>query len=88
MTVATKRIADDLIASLPEEERIELAEMLLRGVGDFASPDVEEAWNKEIDRRLDEYEAGRAELHTEAEVEARVRNAIDEARRTARRRHA
>lgn len=87
MTTATKKIADDLIATLPKEERYELAEALLTGSPDFATPEIEEAWNKEIDQRLDEEEAGHAVVHSEEEVEARVRKAIDEARRSTRRRH-
>lgn len=88
MTAATKKIADDLIATLPQEERFELAEVLLTGITDFTTPEIENAWNKEIDGRLDEYEAGRAVVHSEEEVEARVRKAIDEARRSTRRRNA
>lgn len=87
MTAATKRIADDLITTLPQEERFELAEVLLTGMTDFATPEIEEAWNEEIDRRLNECAAGRAVVHSEEEVEARVRKAINEARRSTRRRH-
>ena len=87
MTAATKKIADDLIATLPKAECFELAEVLLTGNTDFATPEIAEAWNTEIGRRLDEYEAGRAVLHSEEEVEARVRKAINEARHQTRRRN-
>ena len=86
MTAATKKIADDLIATLPKAECFELAEVLLAGSTDFANSEITAAWDVEIDRRLDEYEAGRAELHSEAEVDARIRKSIHEVRHSTRRR--
>jgi putative addiction module component (TIGR02574 family) len=88
MTATLKKKANELVAALTPKERMDLAEALIISVPDFATPEIEAAWNKEIDRRLDEYEAGRAVVHTEEEVHARVRKAIDEARRSTRRRHA
>ena len=88
MTAILQKKTAELVATLTPEERMELAEALIVSVPHFATPEIEAAWDQEIDRRLDEYEAGRAVVHSDQEVEARVRKAIDEARRSTRRRNA
>lgn len=87
MTATLKEQTDQLVATLTPDERLDLAQALIFSVPQFATPGIETAWDKEIDRRLDEYEAGRAVVHGEEEVHARVRKAIDEARRSTRRSH-
>jgi putative addiction module component (TIGR02574 family) len=87
MTATLKKKADELMAALSPDERIELAEALIESVPTFVTPEIEAAWNDEINRRLDEYDSGRAVIHTEEEVELRVREAIDEVRRSTRRGH-
>jgi putative addiction module component (TIGR02574 family) len=77
MTVALKKKAESLLTELKPRERIELADMLYASVPD----EFDEKWDKEIDRRLDEYEAGRAKLLTSEESFARARKALREARR-------
>ena len=80
MTALLKRIADDLMRLSPAE-RVELADTLYGSVEDPLDADVERAWQVEIDRRLDDYEAGNASVLTAEETHARVQKALDEARR-------
>jgi putative addiction module component (TIGR02574 family) len=47
---------------LPPEERAALAESLFESLDTEADPDVEEAWTKEIARRVAEIESGAAKM--------------------------
>ena len=62
--------------SLPAEDRARLAEDLLSSLQKDADPAVEAAWDLEIRRRLDEVEAGTANLIPAAEVFAEVRRML------------
>jgi len=83
--IALKERARELMKELSVEERIDLADLLYASIPDAYQKAVDKAWEKEIDRRLDEYETGKALLHSSEEVHAQVRKAIDEVRRSARR---
>ncbi len=85
MTATLKRIAGDLM-TLEPEDRIELAEVLIASVPAFATEGTAKAWDKEIDRRLDEYEAGQAKVVSAEQSFARARKALREAHRTPHRR--
>ena len=55
--------AKDLLSEaleLPEKERADLAGRLILSLHPHAEPDVEAAWAREIDRRLDGFEERRA----------------------------
>jgi hypothetical protein len=55
--------AKDLLSEaleLPEKERADLAGRLILSLHPDADPDVEAAWAKEIDRRLDGFEKRKA----------------------------
>ena len=80
MTATLQKIADDLVKLKPRD-RIELAEALIANVPAFADAKTAEAWEKEIDRRLDDYEAGRVEVIPAKESFARARKLLHEARR-------
>lgn len=88
MTVALKKRADELVSRLKPEDRVELADMLYASVPDSYQEEVDQAWEMEIDRRLDEYEAGKAKTMSSEEVHASVRRKLNEikARRVSRRR--
>ncbi len=45
---------------LPEKDRADLAGRLILSLHPHAEPDVEAAWEKEIDRRLDGFEKSKA----------------------------
>jgi len=69
-------VIDDLFAQalvLSDEDRAALAGRLLESL-DPSEPDegVEEAWDAEIQRRMDDYRAGRAKTIPWSEVRARL----------------
>ena len=61
---------------LPREQAAELMDLLL--IDTFGAPDpaVEEAWGREIDRRLAELESGRVESVPGEQVMAEVRQIV------------
>lgn len=90
MTVALKKQADELASKLSLKQRIEFAERLMTGVSDFATEEIERAWDREIKRRLDEYRSGKVKLIPSAQVHAEIRRKLNEikARRASSRRTA
>lgn len=61
--------------ALPPEERARLAEELLASL-DPQLTDVEEAWDEELRRRIDEVERGAVQLVPVEQAFAQVRNAL------------
>jgi putative addiction module component (TIGR02574 family) len=59
---------------LTAEERAQLADRLIASL--FKGAEVEEAWAAEVERRIEEIEAGRAKLVPAAEAIARALAAI------------
>ena len=49
--------------SLPPEQRVRLLDLLLESLHESAATPVEDAWSKEIERRVASFERGDAELH-------------------------
>jgi putative addiction module component (TIGR02574 family) len=60
---------------LPAQERAKLADRLITSLFDDA--DVENAWDTEVERRIEEIESGRAKLVPAADAIARARAAIE-----------
>ena len=58
---------------LAPQERAQLAEELLESLQEWASPEVEAAWDTEILKRIGEYERGEAALLPAADVFAEAR---------------
>jgi putative addiction module component (TIGR02574 family) len=90
MTVTLKKQADELASKLSVKQRIEFAERLMTGVNDFASEEVERAWDQEIKRRLDEYRSGKVKSIPSERVHAELKRRLNEikARRASSRRTA
>jgi putative addiction module component (TIGR02574 family) len=61
---------------LPPHERIELAEDLFESVDDEDPAAVEAAWADEIQRRAEDFDAGRAESSSIADVIGRAREHV------------
>lgn len=59
---------------LTAEERSQLANRLIASL--FEDAEVEDAWAAEVERRIEEIEAGRAKLVPAAEAIARARAAL------------
>ncbi len=80
MTTQAKELTKQALALKPEE-RIELAETLLTSVDGFASPEIEAAWQEEIERRVKEIEMGQAKLIPAEEVHRKARAVVHAATR-------
>jgi putative addiction module component (TIGR02574 family) len=59
MLVRAKGLLSEALG-LPEKDRADLASQLILSLHPHAEPDVEAAWAKEIDRRLDGFEERKA----------------------------
>ena len=59
-------------SELPPGERAELAGLLLESIEEERDEGVEEAWAAEIERRLEDYRAGRVKTIPWSEVRARL----------------
>ncbi len=69
---ALQRLRSEAL-NLSEEERAELAHELVISLDGSRDPDVEEAWDKEILRRLAEVDSGTANVIDREEFRRRVR---------------
>jgi len=78
MTVALKKQADELASKLTLKQRIEFAERLMTGVNNFATEEVEQAWDREIKWRLDEYRSGKVKSIPSAQVHAELKRRLNE----------
>ena len=80
MVIAPDLIEENVL-TWPAARRIKLAERLMASVEDFATPEIETAWNTEIGARVLEIREGRAEGIPAEEVMAEARKELHEARR-------
>jgi putative addiction module component (TIGR02574 family) len=72
MSVA-KRAVEELYeqaSALTESDRAELAGLLLESIEDLPEEGVEAAWAAEIERRIDDYRAGRVRMIPWSEARA------------------
>ena len=65
---------------LDESERAELAGALLQSLEPPADVQVEQAWREEVDRRLDDVQAGRAQFTPWEQVRERLLLRLNERR--------
>lgn len=86
MTTTLKRITDSL-KSLPRAQRLEVADELYSSAVEDSPAENEQAWSDEVKRRLDDHRAGKAVVHTEDQVHARIQKVLHETRRRTARRH-
>ena len=80
MKPQSKTILRDAL-SLPESDRAEIAGALLESLEPSPDTDVEEAWRKEVARRVGEIESGSVQSVSWEEVRDRLYSRLD-ARRT------
>lgn len=90
MTATLQKKADSLLAQLEPAERVELADFLYASLPGQYQAKVEQAWQREIDHRWDEYQSGLSQPVPAAEVHAGVSQRLHEikARRVSARRAA
>jgi putative addiction module component (TIGR02574 family) len=75
MPMTLSQILDE-VKKLPNDEQMDLIDLLLAQVRAEPNPEIEQAWDEEIARRLERLRAGRAKTIPADEVFARVRNTI------------
>jgi putative addiction module component (TIGR02574 family) len=80
MAIAPDTI-EEKVLNWPAARRIRLAEKLMASVEDFATPEIEAAWNVEIESRVTEIREGRAKAIPAEEVMKEARKKLHEARR-------
>ena len=80
MATASETI-EEKVLGWTAARRIKLAEKLMASVDDFATPEIESAWNSEIESRVTEIREGRAEGMPAEEVMKKARKTLHEARR-------
>jgi len=78
MTVVTKKQLKTLVAKMKPGERVELADSLYASLPNTYLASVNRAWEREIDRRLDDYEAGKVKTIPSKEVHAGIRRRLNE----------
>lgn len=71
MTAQTTELMD-VVDSLPIDMKLELIDHLLESISPRRK-DVDEAWEEEVERRIDEVETGKVKLVPGEEVFARMR---------------
>jgi putative addiction module component (TIGR02574 family) len=77
----TLRLLEKEVLELPPRSRVRLAEKLMESIDDFATPELEAAWDDEIEQRVKEIHSG-AEKGVPAEAVMReARRALNETRR-------
>ena len=86
MKTALKEITDSLM-SLPQAQRLEVADTLYASAAQGSPEEIDQSWSEEVKRRLIQYRADEAAVHTEREVHARIQKVLDEARRRVGRRN-
>jgi hypothetical protein len=72
MSRAAEEVLEAAMA-LSEEDRAEVIARLQESLGGFETPEIAEAWNKEIAERIKAIDAGEVELLTEQEVNNHLR---------------
>ena len=61
MNARAKKVLEEAL-ELSEEERSELVDELIVSLPKFADPEIEKAWDEEIERRVREVNEGRVQL--------------------------
>ena len=72
---------EEKVLSWTAARRIQLAEKLMVSVESFATPEIESAWNSEIESRVTEIREGRTVGTPAEDVMKKVRKTLHEARR-------
>ena len=75
MTKPAEKVLSEAL-SLDTRERAEIAAQLIASLDGEPDEDVEAAWAAEVDRRIEEVEAGRAKLVPWEDVERRIEKEI------------
>lgn len=73
MTEQAERVKDEVL-QLAEQDRAELAHLLLESLEETEDVDVEAAWDEELENRLKRIDEGQARLRPALQVLAEIRD--------------
>jgi len=79
--VVTIRVLEKEVLGLPPRVRVRLAERIIQSIGNYAAPELEAAWDQEIERRASEIQSGAEEGISAEEAMKEARRAVNETRR-------
>jgi putative addiction module component (TIGR02574 family) len=77
----TLRLLEKEVLELPPRSRVRLAEKIMESIDDYATPELEAAWDDEIERRVKDIQTGVEKGIPAGEVMKEARRALNEARR-------
>jgi len=77
----TLRLLEKKVLELPPRSRVRLAERIIESIDDYATPELEAAWNEEIERRVEEIQSGEEKGIPAEDVMKEARLALNETRR-------
>jgi putative addiction module component (TIGR02574 family) len=76
MSKKSERVLEDAL-TLPPDERVDVAVALMDSLNEQEDEGVEEAWAKEIERRIQEVESGAVKTIPWADVRRRLIQVVD-----------
>ncbi len=79
--MATAMTIEQEAMRMTPRRRLRLAEKLMVSVDGFATREISQAWDEEIEKRVEEIQSGKAQGIPADEVMAAARNQLREARR-------
>jgi len=79
MTLMTIRVLEREALELPPRSRVRLAETIIASIDDYAAPELEAAWDDEIERRVKEIQSGTEKGIPAGDVMKEARRALNEA---------
>jgi putative addiction module component (TIGR02574 family) len=77
----TLRVLEKEVLDLPPRSRVRLIERIIQSIDDYATPELEAAWDDEIERRVKEIQSGAEKGIPAADVMKEARRALNETRR-------
>jgi putative addiction module component (TIGR02574 family) len=77
----TLRLLEKEVLELPPRSRVRLAEKIMESIDDYATPELEAAWDDEIERRVKEIQSGAEKGIPAEDVMKEARRALNETRR-------
>jgi len=80
MSLMIIRVLEKEVLELPPRSRVRLAERIIESIDDYAAPELEAAWNDEIERRVKEIQSGAEKGVPAGDVMKEARRALNETR--------
>ena len=81
MTLMTIRVLEKEVLELPPRSRVRLAERIIASIDDYSAPELEAAWDDEVERRVKEIQSGAEKGIPAEDAMKEARRALNETRR-------